>query len=37
MKSLELLGEVLDPTLCIVAATLCLLLAADAVALAYGS
>ena len=36
MKFPELLGEVLDPALGIAAAVLCLLLAMDAVALAYG-
>jgi hypothetical protein len=36
MKALELLGEVLDPTLCIAAALLCILLAIEAITLAYG-
>jgi hypothetical protein len=36
MNSSKLLGEVLDPVLCVVAAVLCLLLAVDAITLAYG-
>jgi hypothetical protein len=37
MKALELLSEVLDPTLCIAAAVLCILLAIDAITLACGN